>query len=166
GRPASQAEFGNGLATLAAQTSAGGAVSPREQLVAGVLSTAEYFQANGDTNQAWVNSLYTKLLNRQPDHAGRDAAVNAVLDREAGIRATVSASIASSPEYRSRLVQGYYANFLHRTASTVEVQGWVNALGRGVSDEQVIAAFVSSTEYYQHAGHTLSTWLDQVYLDV
>ena len=85
---------------------------------------------------------------------------------EAGIRQNVSTIIISSPEYRFKLVQDYYMKLLRRTGSVLELQGWANALASGQTDEQVLAEFLSSPEYFQKAGNTFSSWLDQVYVDV
>jgi hypothetical protein len=47
-----------------------------------------------------------------------------------------------------------------------DLSGWLKALAGGVTDEQVIVAFVSSDEYFLNQGHQFAPWLGQVYLDV
>jgi len=56
--------------------------------------------------------------------------------------------IASSNEYRTDLVQGYYEHFLNRAADSAGVSSWVAAMGSGWTDEQVISGIVGSAEFY------------------
>src|SRR5262249_54108604 len=72
-------------------------------------------------------------------------------DSLAAARATVVNALVTSNEYRSGLVTGYYTNLLLRTPSAGEVAGWVGQLGRGLTQEQVIAQFVGGNEYFNLA---------------
>ena len=62
--------------------------------------------------------------------------------------------IAASPEREGIVVQGDYVRYLGRQASTAEVQGWVSDFEHGNSNENVVAGFVGSDEYFQK--HTQS----------
>src|SRR5262249_52076648 len=80
-------------------------------------------------------------------------------------RLAAAQAIAGSAEAEGNAVRGYYQQFLGRTPSQAEVNGWVNQLLAGTTREQVIAAFVSSAEYIQkHPGN--SQLVDQLYLDL
>src|SRR5262249_54258588 len=59
-----------------------------------------------------------------------------------------------------------YVTLLHRTPSPAEVTGWVRLLVNGTSDEQVLAGFTSSAEYYQQAGGDDQGWVEALYRDL
>ncbi len=71
-----------------------------------------------------------------------------------------------SAEYLSNIVVNDYQQFLGRTPTTQEVSLWVNAMEHGVTDEQVLADFVGSPEFYQHAGGTNQTYVAALYQDL
>jgi uncharacterized repeat protein (TIGR01451 family) len=78
----------------------------------------------------------------------------------------VANSFTHSAEYFTNLVTQDYIQLLHRTPSAAEVNSWVGLLQSGSSDEQVVAGFTSSAEYFQQAGGTNQTWLDALYHDL
>jgi hypothetical protein len=78
----------------------------------------------------------------------------------------VANAFTRSHEYFATLVMQDYLQLLHRTPSAAEVSSWVNLLTAGLSDEQVLAGFASSTEYYQQAGGNNQAWVDTLYRDV
>jgi hypothetical protein len=55
-------------------------------------------------------------------------------------------------EELTRLVHGFYLHFLGRAATAGEAGGWVGLLLGGQTEEQVLSAFLSTTEFYQRAG--------------
>jgi hypothetical protein len=59
----------------------------------------------------------------------------------------VAAAVLANPEFVQNLVQGFYQQFLHRTADTAGLNSWVANLEQGMSGDQVIAAFLGSEEY-------------------
>ncbi|HLJ95590.1 MAG TPA: DUF4214 domain-containing protein, partial [Gemmataceae bacterium] len=87
-----------------------------------------------------------------------------------GVMATVLDGVANtfahSQEYFTNLVMQDYQQLLHRTPATAEVSIWVNILQNGVSDEQVLAGFTSSPEYFQQSGSTDQAWIDALYHDL
>jgi hypothetical protein len=56
--------------------------------------------------------------------------------------------------------------FLGRSASAAEVNGWVSAFQHGASNEDVVAGFVGSPEYFQQQHSTVGSWLLSVYQNV
>ena len=47
---------------------------------------------------------------------------------------------------------GYYSTFLNRGPNSVDdVNYWVNAMQHGVHDENVMAAFIGSQEYFDQS---------------
>lgn len=103
-----------------------------------------------------VDSLYETYLGRQADPAGEAAWANA-LDTGTPLE-TVIDGLVSSQEYYNRantsggsssdvdFVQALYRNFLGRTASGGEANGWVAQLGN-LGRPGVANSFVHSTEY-------------------
>jgi hypothetical protein len=149
------------------QPSAGpGQPNPDEQFLAGVIGSVEYFQTSGNTALAWTTSLYTELLGRNPSQAELTNVLVAVLNGFSARRQDAASAIAASAEAETAVVAGYYTQFLGRSASAAELSPWVNLLLNGVSREQVIAAIVSSDEYFQKQGGTNTQFVDQLYLDL
>src|SRR5262249_32731142 len=71
-----------------------------------------------------------------------------------------------SAEHLADLVTQDYLQLLHRTPLAAEVNFWVGLQKNGLSDEQVLAGFTSSAEYYGQAGGTDQAWIDALYQDV
>jgi uncharacterized delta-60 repeat protein len=152
---------------LLAQPSAGpGQLAPSEQVLAGILVSAEYLGNNGNTSQTWLDSLYRRLLNRLPDAPGYSAALQMLVNATAGLRLTEAQGIVSSDEFRRKTVVDDYTRFLHRTAGAGETDFWAAALEHGAAHEQVLALLVGSDEYFREVGSTNQSWLDQVYRDL
>jgi hypothetical protein len=71
-----------------------------------------------------------------------------------------------SDEYFANLVSEDYSQFLQRTPSAAEVGSWAALMKNGLTDEQLLAAFTSSPEYYLLAGGTDQSWVEALYRDV
>ena len=93
---------------------------------------------------AFVDTIYADLLGRHAEPAGMSYWLGVL--RTQG-QVSVAQGIMSSPEYRTLEVQNYYQTFLGRTGSTSEVTGWVEAFEAGATEQQVILAFVTSSEF-------------------
>ena len=118
-----------------------------EQVAEGLVSSQEYFQDHGSTNQGYVNGLYHDVLGR----AGSPAEVNAwVVALDGGTsRDQVAVDFLTSTEYRTDLVTGYYSEFLGRAPDSAGLNGWVSALESGSTDQQVLAGILGSPEGFQ-----------------
>src|SRR5262249_28778485 len=140
-----------------------------EQFQAQVLASGEYFGRFGNINAAWVASLYTNVLKRNPDPTGVNTALVALLNSYQHERQVAALGITNTVEYRTALVQGYYVSFLRRNASSSELSGWLTALANGSTDEQVLSGILASDEYFLNprlgAGSN-SRWLNQVFNDL
>jgi hypothetical protein len=79
---------------------------------------------------------------------------------------TVSQALVQSFEHLANLVIHDYQQFLSRLPAQAEVNAWVQAMQGGATDEQVLSTFISSPEYYQHAGNTDKGWVDAMYQDL
>src|SRR5262245_9170763 len=77
-----------------------------------------------------------------------------------------AAAFTHSYEYYANRISADYRAFLGRSPATSEVNAWVQAMQRGLSDEQVEAGFVGSPEYYAHTGNTGQAWVEGMYHDL
>jgi CSLREA domain-containing protein len=137
-----------GLIAFANMLGAGGTVA---QVEVGLLASGEYFaNRGGGTDAGFVSALYLDLLGRSAD-ASAQSWVNA-LNSQSLTRAQVAADILNSGEGLRDLVQGFYTEFLFRSASSSEVTVWVHALQNGVSQEAALAAILGSTESFHNPG--------------
>jgi hypothetical protein len=120
-----------------------------EAVLAGILGSEEFLQraqgltSSGTAEQRSIQALYLLLLQRTGSAAEVSGWVPAVTG--AG-RAAVALGFLHSPEYRSDVVQVYYADLLHRATSPspAEVTAWLNS---GLALTTVRADFVKSAEF-------------------
>jgi hypothetical protein len=139
GRTADPLGFQNNVAELVAGI-------PDEQVIAGLIGSQEYLQNQGSSNLLFLHAAYLDILGRPLDSSGQAAYLSQLMSGTS--RATVALELLSSTEYRNHLIGGFYSNLLGRTASGGEVSGWVAAMAAGLTDEQVINAFLTTGEYF------------------
>jgi Domain of unknown function (DUF4214) len=60
------------------------------------------------------------------------------------------AQIFSSTEFLQDVVKGFNQRFLHRSADSGGLAIWADDLQHGLADDQVIAFFVGSQEYFNN----------------
>ena len=126
----------------------GGSLSD-ESIIVMLLASDEYFQnpnLGGSSNSIWLNQVYRDLFGRDRDPAS-DAFLSG-LNNGTMTRAQVVATLVSSQEYRSRVVNQDYVAYLGRSASDNEKAAWANQLSSGLKDEQLVAILLSSSEYF------------------
>jgi hypothetical protein len=117
-----------------------------EQVAEGLVSSAEYFQDHGSTNQGYVLGLYQDVLNRTPTPAevnGWVTQLNSGTSRNA-----VATAFLTSTEYRTDLIDSYYATFLERQPDPMGLATWLGAFQSGSTDQQVLASIFGSAEGY------------------
>ena len=73
---------------------------------------------------------------------------------------------ASSPEREAQRITADYQTYLGRSPEPGIVAAWVNAFESGFSNENVIAGFVGSTEYFQKHFDNIPDWIFHAYDDV
>jgi streptogramin lyase len=107
-----------------------------------------------DANHSFVQALYEDALGRLGSPAELDSWVNVIVS--SGIGPVVN-GIEHSAEADAHVVRSWYERYLGRTTppSDSEIQGFVNALQAGESDEQVLALILSSNEFYNYANNSL-----------
>ena len=124
-----------------------------EEVIAEIASSLEYYNRAGGTNAAFVNRVYQDLLGRAPN-VGEQTTFTTFLNNNgntANNRRTIVLQLAQSAEYRTRLVGGFYQKYLRRSGLANEINGWLNLMQNGATDEQVIAGLLSTDEYFQLA---------------
>jgi hypothetical protein len=132
-----------------------------EQVLAGFTSSPEYYQRAGGTDPAWLTALYSDLLGRAPDASGEAAWVRALASGASHF--SIAYGIATSVEHESIVVAADYQTYLGRGADASEVAGWVSAYQHGMPNEQIVAAFVASDEFFANHGSSLEGWLSGAY---
>jgi hypothetical protein len=122
-----------------------------EQLASLLVGSVEFFiTQGGGTNSGFLNAMYMNALNRPVDSSGLSSWLPLL---NAGVqRGSIAYAIIDSTEGLDIVVGGFYQKFLHRTPDPAGLAGWVTAIQRGplhvgLTDEQVIAAFIGSDEY-------------------
>jgi hypothetical protein len=96
-------------------------------------------------DEQFVQSVFNDFLGRSGTIDELDGWV--ALLKSVG-NAGVGNAILHSSEALARLVDSFYVRFLGRPADSAGESGWVNFLQKGGTEEQLIANFVASTEYY------------------
>ncbi len=110
----------------------------------------------GSDNSVFVKALFVDTLGRPVDATGLSFYTNQLDNVMTGVLPTVMNFFVTAPEYQFRLVNlpgsgvgsGFFERYLGRPAGPGEDIFWVTQLRAGTTDEQVIAGFVGSDEYF------------------
>lgn len=120
--------------------------------------------ANCNPN-SFLENVWQDLLERGITPGEKALFLN-LLNR-GGNQAQVAQLVLNSAEYRTKLVQRFYRQFLGRTAGPPEINFFLGMLQQGATVEQIIAVLVSSDEYYRNrGGGTDNGFIEQVYSDL
>src|SRR5262249_438833 len=117
-----------------------------EQVINSMLSSPEYLNrvkdTFGDTDQAFIQSLYNNLLGRNAAAAEVQGWVSALasIGRTGAINAFVT-----SPEFRTNSVNQFFVTLLHRPPSSTELSAQVNS---GQDLLTIKIGIVSLAEYF------------------
>jgi hypothetical protein len=133
----------SGLRDFAALLGAGGTV---EQLQTIIMSSAEYMKVHApDSNANFLEAIYHDLLSRSTDPSGQALFLKAL---DGGTpRSDIAHIVCTSVEFRQNMVQGFYEDFLHRTADTGGLGSWVGDMMQGVEMQAVMVGFLTSKEF-------------------
>lgn len=102
--------------------------------------------------EGFVDRLYTTVLNRQPDEAGKTYWVNQILNEQAS-GSKIAEGFLNSDEFLARdldnedFVETLYTVFFNRVPSDAEVDNWEDALDNGATRATVIDGFAASAEW-------------------
>jgi hypothetical protein len=115
-------------------------------------------------NQRYVTTVYEDLLGQAPDREGL-AYWSGLLDL-GDSRAAVLGLFDHGIWYFSPLIESAYQKYLGRTPDSGGQVFWTQQMINGVTDEQLDASLIASTEYYQHASGSDKGWVDALYQEL
>lgn len=134
----------DGLGFFASFLEGGGTV---EQMQAMIIGSREYYQNRaGGSDSAFISASFEDLLGRPASAAELAAGIPG--SGQAG-RAQLAANIMAGDEYRTDLVEGYYARFLGQAPNAQDLSEYTTDLASD-RDEVVIAEIITSNEGLQH----------------
>ncbi|WP_378102126.1 DUF4214 domain-containing protein [Cellulomonas sp. T2.31MG-18] len=119
-----------------------------QDMEAGILASPECYATSGGSAESWIRWLYWIVLGRTPTDS-EIGGWSAALGRGVS-RFDVAKGFVYSTEGLSRVVDGYYVDYLHRHADPGGVAGWVRAIQSGMRSEQIVVGIVGSAEYRQN----------------
>jgi hypothetical protein len=146
-----------GLASWVAQMQKG---LTDEHLEAAFIGSNEFIQNHGGLGSGWITAMYQSLLGRTPSQAEINQWLQALAN---GVSTTsIAYQFAASAERESQRVTADYQQYLGRAPTAAEVAGWVNRFESGTAtNEDVVAGFVGSVEYYQKHKSDSQDWWNQ-----
>lgn len=116
------------------------------------------------TGDLWLDSVFRDMLGRPADAAALDV-LGGQLEKGTP-RADIAQLVLSSLEYRTRLIQSYYARFLKRQPSNPELAALLDLLG-STRDETIEAYILGGNEYFvNRGGSTNDGFVDALYQDL
>ncbi|HVA47238.1 MAG TPA: S8 family serine peptidase [Pirellulales bacterium] len=121
-----------------------------ETAVAGAfMYSPEYLYSHAD-NAGFIQEVFQDQLGRTADGGSVSALSNAL---NAGMsRIQLVNLVLDSPERTDHVIEGYYEQYLGRSGSAAELQGWSEMVDAGLFDfESVAEQFLSSNEYFNAA---------------
>lgn len=138
-----------------------------EQLEANFLAAPEYVADHGGSDVNWVIGMYHDLLGRAPDGTGLAYWTGQI---GAGVpEYHIALGFAASAEREATVVRNDFLTYLDRAASEDDVNYWVAQFLHGARNEDVIAGFVASPEYYnlpEKGNGDRTRWLDCAFDDI
>jgi hypothetical protein len=141
-RTPTSAESLTGLSFL----SSGGA---DQELQASLLGSPEYFADQSSDNTAFVESLFSNLLNR-PGSSLEVVPFVTLLTTTSATRMQVASDLLSTTEYEQDLLNSYLHQYLHRGFSSSDTF-FLLQLEAPVANELVQSEILGSLEYYDLA---------------
>ena len=117
-----------------------------DNVIAGMISSAEFFQSAGGTNAGWVTALYQRLLNRTPDVQGLNYWVQALNQHQMTETQVVLGFLKSDESFRNQ-ISGFFQEYLSRNPSSSELDGYVARMQAGASARDVQLSIIASDEY-------------------
>jgi hypothetical protein len=97
-------------------------------------------------DQRYVQSLFSALLNRQPN--ANELATWVAFLQSGGTRVALVQSILRSSNYAQDIVSQMYAQYLLRAPNAAELAQWSNQLQTGMPVSTMMVAILASPEYF------------------
>lgn len=118
-----------------------------QQIMIHFFNSPEY-KNNYPENNIFINSLYTKLLDREPDPSGKEFWMQKMINGMS--RSEVAAGFIKSEEYCRKLSKSMYQHFLRREPEEAGWKVWTDQLQNGLYYQELVVGFVTSKEYQQN----------------
>jgi hypothetical protein len=135
-----------------------------EQVEAYFIGSDEYIANHGGEGAGWVAGMYQDLLGRQ---ATPDEVAAWVQNLENGMSPrTVAWYFAGGAEREAQRITADYYRYVGRAPEADMVPQMVAAFENGTTNEDVIAGFVGSDEYFQRQGGNNQAWLQSAFQDI
>jgi hypothetical protein len=136
-------------------------------------AVATILDNNPTDNMEFISGLYHSLLGRPVDQGGLNFFITPLLNTENPQLPGVLFNFVNAQGYFAQLVGNHTNGFYHRflgqdpQPGDPNVDFWANQMVAGMTDEQVIAAFLSSPQYFNSKSNGDNvTWLQNVYHDL
>ncbi|HVX12030.1 MAG TPA: DUF4214 domain-containing protein [Pirellulales bacterium] len=117
-----------------------------DNVIAGIVSSDEFFRATGGNNRDWVAAVYQRQLGRTADPAGLDF-WTARLDDGSLSREQAVLGFVRSPENFNDLVHQWFQQYLRRDATADDTAFFVGLLQAGASQRDVQITILDSDEF-------------------
>jgi hypothetical protein len=134
-----------------------------EDIIAGVLSSSQYYQNHGSTQTGLIEGVYQDLIGRAPTQAELQAALNKYTNDAPG-HLNFAQDMTGSVIYQDLLVSLDYQQLLLRAPFTTENDAGQGILGGAIKslqtpDELLIETIVGTAEFYADEGGTDSRFV-------
>jgi hypothetical protein len=127
-----------------------------------LLSPVPFASGSLPKAQAYVSSVYNKLLGREADPASLTN-LSTALQTGATTPKNIVSSIQKSAEYRANQVTSLYWNTLERAPDQAGLAAGVKHLSTGGSVNSLMNKLVSSKEFVVKAGGTSESFVNRLY---
>jgi hypothetical protein len=117
-----------------------------------------------DKNIAYLDLIYSDLLNRSPDTSAL-AAFSPLLDGGSALSA-VANPLAGSQEFHTDEIVSAYERILKRLPDSGGLSGWLTFLGSNHSLIQLEDQLYGSVEYFNNAGNNNTGFVTALYKDI
>lgn len=118
-----------------------------EQVVAGMISSAEFFFQAGGAVQSWLNQAYRRLLGREADEAGLQYWAQWINSGRMTLAQVVLDGFESSSEYYGNLVDEFFHEYLNHNPNDAELHEYVVQLQSGASQRDIQFDLIDLPEY-------------------
>ncbi|MEX2121353.1 MAG: DUF4214 domain-containing protein [Pirellulales bacterium] len=119
-----------------------------DNVIAGMISSPEFFASAGGTNRLWVTEMYRRLLNREPDQQGLDFWTDHLDNGRLGREQVVLGFVKSDENFRN-LVTDWFQQYLNRQpTSDAEIAPFVSQLQQGASQRDIQTQILDTDEYF------------------
>ncbi|HJT35641.1 MAG TPA: tandem-95 repeat protein, partial [Pirellulales bacterium] len=117
-----------------------------EPVIAGMMSSPEFYASAGGTNTGWVQALYQRLLDRPYDTQGLNYWVN-LLDQHQLTEFQVVMGFLTSKENFTNLTNTFFQEYLQRQPTPTELADYVAAFEAGASQRDIQIKIIDTNEY-------------------